>query len=134
MKMVVYQGVCYSRRIVGEVKEEGGTLQTAVLLEIAGEETSGFQVNTHSTEDNGEVLLVAIVDTLIGDTLLLDKTSLSANLGGDFVVRQTGGGEDGDLLSSGNRVHGVDGRDTCRNHLLGIFLKSRGSVLVLRRL
>ncbi|KAI6769729.1 hypothetical protein HG530_004358 [Fusarium avenaceum] len=102
-------------QIVGEVKEEGGTLQTAVLLEIAGEETSGFQVNTHSTEDNGEVLLVAIVDTLIGDTLLLDKTSLSANLGGDFVVRQTGGGEDGDLLSSGNRVHGVDGRDTSRN-------------------
>lgn len=102
----------HSRRIVGKVEEESDTLQTAVLLEIAGEETGGFQVDTHGTENNGEVLLVAVMNTLVGDTLLLNQTGLSANLGGDFVVRKTGGGEDGNLLSSGNRVHGVDGRDT----------------------
>ena len=114
---------CYARRIVSEVKEESNTLQTAVLLEVAGEETSGFQVDTHGTENNGEVLLVAVMNTLVGDALLLDETSLSANLGGNFVVRQTGGREDGNLLSSGNRVHGINGRDTGGDHLLGVFLE-----------
>lgn len=114
----------HARRIVGEVEEEGDTLQAAVLLEITGEETGSFQVDTHGTEDDGEVLLVAIVDTLVGNALLLDQASLSTNLGGDFVVGQTGGGEDGDLLSSGNRVHRVDGGDSGRDHLLRVFLWS----------
>lgn len=65
---------------------------------------------------------MAIVHALVGDTLLLDETSLSANLGGNFVVRQTGGRENRNLLTTGNRVHGVDGRDTGGDHLLGVFL------------
>jgi hypothetical protein len=65
---------------------------------------------------------MAIVRSLVGDTLLLDKTSLSANLGSDVVVRQTGSGENGDLLSTGDRVHRVNGGDTGRDHLFGVFL------------
>ncbi|KAI6761576.1 hypothetical protein HG531_002129 [Fusarium graminearum] len=106
-------------QIGNRVKEKSGALQTAVLLKIAGEEAGGFQVNTHSTEDDGEVLFVSVMNTLVGDALLLHETSLSTNLGGDFVVRQTGGREDGNLLSSSNRVHGVDGRNTGRDHFLG---------------
>jgi len=53
-----------------------------------------------------------------------DQTSLSANLRGDFVVRKTGGGENGNFLSTGNRVHGVNGGDTGRNHFFGINLRA----------
>ena len=107
------------RRVVGQVQEQSNSLHTAVLLEIASEESAGFQVDTHGTEDDGEVVLVVIVNTLGG----LDQTGLSTNLGSDLVVRQTSGGEDGNLLTTSNRVHGVNGRNTGRDHLLGIFLQ-----------
>lgn len=68
---------------------------------------------------------MAVVHALVGDTLLLHQTGLATNLSSDFVVGKTGGGEDGNLLASSNRVHGIDGGDTGRNHLLGIFLYSR---------
>lgn len=110
------------RRIVGEVQEKGSAAETAILFEVAGEETSSFQVHTHRTEDDREVVLMSIVRTLVCDTLLLDKTGLSADLSGDLVVRQTGGGENRDLLTAGDRVHGINGRDTGGDHLLGVFL------------
>ena len=108
------------RRVVGQVQEQSDSLHTAVLLEVASEESAGFQVDTHGTEDDGEVVLVVIVNTLGG----LDQTGLSTDLGGNLVVRQTSGREDGNLLTTSNGVHGVNGRDTSRNHLLGVFLLS----------
>jgi hypothetical protein len=107
------------RRIVGQVQEQGDTLHAAVLLEILGEEAARLQVDTHGTEDDGEVVVVVIVNALCW---LSDQASLSANLRGDLVMRQTGGGEDGDLLATGNRVHRVDGGDTGRDHFLGVHL------------
>jgi hypothetical protein len=107
------------RRVVGQVQEQSDSLHTAVLLKVASEKSGGFQVDTHGTEDDGEVLLVVIVDTLGR----LDQTGLSTNLSGNLVVGQTGGREDGNLLTTSNRVHGVNGRDTGRDHLLGIFLQ-----------
>lgn len=65
---------------------------------------------------------MAVVDTLVCDALALHQPGLPANLGGDFVVRETGGGENGDLLAARNRVHGVDGRDTGRNHFFRVDL------------
>jgi hypothetical protein len=65
---------------------------------------------------------VTVVNALVNPGRSTDQRGLSANLGGDFVVRKTGGGEDGDLLTTGDRVHGVDGRDTCGDHLLGVDL------------
>lgn len=110
------------RRIVGEVKEESGALQTAVLLKVAGEETSGFQVNTHGSENNGEVLLVVIMNALARDAVTLNQTGLSTNLGSDFVVRETGSGENRNLLTTSDRVHGVNSRDARRDHFLGVHL------------
>lgn len=65
---------------------------------------------------------MAVVRTLVRDTLLLHQTCLPANLRGDFVVRKTGGGEDGNLLATSNGVHGVNGRYTGGDHLLRIDL------------
>jgi hypothetical protein len=109
----------YLRRVVCQVQEQGNALHTAVLLEVLGEETTRLQVNTHGTEDNGEVVIVVVVYTLRG---LSDQAGLSTNLRSNLVVRKTGGREDGDLLSTGNRVHRVDGRDTGRDHLFGVDL------------
>lgn len=110
------------RRVVRQVQEQGDTLHTAVLLEISCEETARLQVDTHSTENDGEVVGVAVVYALVNLGRSTDQTGLSANLSGDFVVRKTGRGEDGDLLATGNRVHGVDGGDTSGDHLFGVDL------------
>ena len=106
------------RRVVGQVQEQGGSLHRTVLLEITSEESAGLQVDTHSTKDDGEVVVVSIVNALVWS----DKTSLSTNLSSDFVVRKTSGREDWNLLTTGNGVHGVDSGDTSGDHLLGIFL------------
>ena len=42
-----------------------------------------------------------------------------------LVVRQTSGGEDGDLLATGDRVHHIDGRDTRLDHLLRVDTRPR---------
>jgi hypothetical protein len=70
---------------------------------------------------------VAVVNTLVDLSRSADQRGLSANLGGDFVVRKTGRGEDRDLLTTSDRVHGVDGRDTSRDHLFGVDLETLGS-------
>jgi hypothetical protein len=112
----------YLRRIVGQIQEQSDTFQTSILLEIPGEETSSFQVDTHSSENNREILFVSIMCTLIRDTLLLHQTGLSTNLSSDFVMRETGSGENGNLLSTGNRVHRIDSRDTGGDHFFGVDL------------
>jgi hypothetical protein len=93
------------RRVVCQVQEQGNSLHTAVLLEVTSEESAGLQVDTHGTEDDGEVVLVVVVNALGG----LDQTGLSTNLGSNFVVGQTSGREDGNLLTTSNRVHGING-------------------------
>jgi hypothetical protein len=107
------------RRVVGKVKEESDALHAAILFEIAREETTGLHVNTHGGEHDGEVLLVAIMDIL---GRLLDQTGLSTDLSSNLIVRKTGGRENRDLLASGNGVHGVNGRDTRRDHFLRVNL------------
>ena len=110
------------RRVIGQVQEECNTLHTAILLEITSEETTGLHVNTHGREDNRKVLLVIIVDTL---RRLLDQTGLTTDLRGNLVVWKTSGREDGDLLSSGNGVHGIDGGNSGRDHFFGVDLFER---------
>ena len=62
---------------------------------------------------------------------LLDQASLPTYLGGDLIVRQTSGGEDGDLLPSGNGVHGINGRNTRSNHFFWIDLALMSGCLLL---
>jgi hypothetical protein len=112
----------YSRRVVRQVQEQGDTLHTAVLLEISCEETARLQVDTHGTENDGEVVCVSVVYALVDPSRSTDQTGLSANLGGDFVVGKTGRGEDGNLLATSNGVHGVDSGDTSGDHFFGVHL------------
>lgn len=107
------------RGVVCQVQEQSDTLHTAVLLKVPREEATCLQVDTHGTEDDGEVVLVVVVHALVG---LSNQTGLSTNLGGDFVVGETGRRKDGNLLATGDRVHRVDGGDTGGNHFLGVHL------------
>ena len=52
--------------------------------------------------------------------LLLHQTCLPTNLRRDLVMRETGSAEDGNLLPTRDRVHGVDGADAGRDHLFGV--------------
>ncbi len=111
--------VADARRIVGQVEEQRNAFHASILFKVFREEAACFQVDTHSTEDNGEVLFMVVMNGLCW---FRDETGLSANLCSNFIVRKTSSREDGDFLATGNRVHGVDGRDTGRDHFFGINL------------
>ena len=75
----------FNRRVVGKVKEESDTVERAVLLKVLLEEACSLHVHTHSGEDNGEVVFVAVVHVFCGT---LDKAGLAHNLGGDLGERR----------------------------------------------
>jgi hypothetical protein len=112
-------GITNVRRVIGQVQEKCCTLHRTVFFKVLGEESASFQVDTHGTKDNGEVVVVLVVDALVA---LLYQTSLSTNLSGDFVVGKTSGGEDGNFLTTSDGIHRVDGGDTCGDHFLGVHL------------
>lgn len=121
----------HSRGIRGQVDEEGTVADTSALLEVLLEESSSLHVNTHSSEDDGEVVLVTVVNAL-ASSRSLDKTGLSTDLSSNLmsdkshrrcgtnhlIVRQTlvsaeiinrnrssehtCGTENGDLLTTGD--------------------------------
>ena len=49
-----------------------------------------------------------------------NDTNLTTNLSSNFVVRQSVGREDWNLLPTGNRVHDVDSRDARLDHFLRV--------------
>ena len=65
------------RGVIREVEEERNAVETTVLLEVLLEETCSFHVHTHGSEDNGEVVFVAVMH-VFGRTL--DKTCLPHDL------------------------------------------------------
>lgn len=87
------------RRVIRQVQKQSNLLQRTVLLEITCEETTGLQVDTHSRKHNREIVVVTIVNTLVVSRSL-DKTSLTTDLCGDFIMRQTSSREDGDFLTT----------------------------------
>ena len=62
---MIVKSVAHLRRVIRQVQEQGDTLHTAILLEISCEETTCFQVDTHSTENDREVVCVSVVDALV---------------------------------------------------------------------
>ena len=62
----------------------------------------------------------------------LDESGLTADLGGDVVVRQTRGGEDGNLLPTSDGIHPVDRGNPSLNHLLRVHARPRVDRLTLR--
>ena len=67
-----------ARRVVGQIEEKSNSIQRTVLLEILSEESSGLHVDSHSGKDDGEVVLVSIVNTL-------GRSSFGVSLGGELV-------------------------------------------------
>ena len=101
--------------IIGMIHEKDNSIHGAINLEVSLEESSSFQVDTHCRKNNGEVLI-----TVIKHIFSFDKGSLSTDLSTNLVMGETSSGEEWDLLSSGNRGHGINGGDTCLDHLLGV--------------
>ena len=101
--------------IVGQVHEEHDLVHGAIDFEIGLEESSGGFRDSHSSEDNGEVIFVVIMDVL-----LLHERGLSADLSTDLIMGETIGREQGDLLSTGDGVHDINGGDTSLDHFLGV--------------
>lgn len=81
-------GIPHSRRVIGQVKEEGDTVKRAILLEVLLEEARSLHVHTHSSKHDAEVVLVIIVHAL-ASTRALDQTSLTTNLGCNLKTRKT---------------------------------------------
>lgn len=78
-------------RVVSQVKEQDNLGHSAVLLEVLTEVPGSLHVDTHRSEHDGE---------LLDGVTLVHQTGLSANLGGDLVVRQTSRREERNLLSA----------------------------------
>src|SRR6266571_621697 len=97
------------RRIVGEVDEHGYVVEGALFLEVVPEETSLVGSNAHGCEDCCEWLVCA------------SDLGLAGDLGRDLVVRESGGGEQGEFSSSDECVHSVDGGDACLDEFSRIF-------------
>mmetsp|Transcript_8763 Transcript_8763/g.12022 ORF Transcript_8763/g.12022 Transcript_8763/m.12022 type:complete len:403 (-) Transcript_8763:296-1504(-) len=113
-------------RIVGEVHEEDDTVHGAVHLEVSLEEAGSLHVDTHGSEHDDEVLFGVILHILV-----LHEGGLATNLGTNGVMRETGGGEERDLLTTGDGVHDIDGGDTSLDHLLGVVSLERINRLTL---
>jgi hypothetical protein len=73
------------RRVRGQIDEKSTVGNSSALLEVLLEEPGSFHVNTHSSKDDGEIVLVSIVNTL-GGSWSADQTGLSTNLGSNVVV------------------------------------------------
>jgi len=101
--------------IIGQVHEQHDLVHGAVDFEIGLEESSGRFRYTHSSENNSKVLSGVIVDVLV-----LHKIGLSADLSTNLIMGKTIGREEGDLLSSSDGVHDINGRDTSLDHFLGV--------------
>src|SRR3569833_3461689 len=121
----------YSPSVNGMDDQQRYYLQTADFLKVASKEPSRFQVHSHGGEDNGEVLLVTVMNTFVRDTLSLHQTSLATNLGCNLVVGKTGSQKNGNLLPACNRVHRVDSRNSSRDHFFGVHLYCVSSGLLL---
>jgi hypothetical protein len=73
-----------ARWVVCQVQEERNSIQRTVLLEVLLEEPGSLHVDTHGGKDDGEVVLVSVVDTLCRSRSL-DEAGLSTDLGGNLI-------------------------------------------------
>lgn len=59
------------------------------------------------------------------DILVLNERGLSADLGTNLIMGETVGREEGDLLSTGDGVHDINGGDTSLDHFLRVISLER---------
>ena len=91
------RGDTFYRRVIRQVDKQYGTVNGSCFLKGFYEEVGLFKCNTHCREYNGEVLVFA------------KYLCLSCDLRRQLIVRQTGTGEDRQLLSTYQCVQSVDG-------------------------
>jgi len=54
------------RWVIGQIQEQGDPLEGAILFEVTSEKATRFQVHTHSSKDDREIVLMVVVDTFGG--------------------------------------------------------------------
>lgn len=94
--------------VVGQIGEQHRALDGAGALELPDEELRLLEGDADGGEHHGEVGAV------------IQHPGLPGDLRRQIGVRQTGAGEDGQLLAAHQRVQPVDGADTGLNELVGI--------------
>lgn len=70
--------------VVGQVQEQGNTIQTSVLFKVLFEVPGSLHVDTHSSEDDREIVFVSVVYVLCWT---LYQTCLSHDLRSNLVAR-----------------------------------------------
>jgi hypothetical protein len=71
----------HARWVVGQVEEEGDSVERAVLLKVLSEEARRLHVDTHGGKDDGKVVVMIVVNALTG---LGDETRLPTDLRGNL--------------------------------------------------
>mmetsp|Transcript_28453 Transcript_28453/g.78164 ORF Transcript_28453/g.78164 Transcript_28453/m.78164 type:complete len:354 (-) Transcript_28453:91-1152(-) len=106
--------------IIGQVQKERRPLHGTGFFKVGSKEARRFHIDSHGSKHNGKVFFVGI-----HGILLLHQGSLTSNLSRHFIVGQTGGGENGNFLSAGNRVHDINGGNSRLDHGLGVIARTR---------
>ncbi len=103
-----------NRGVGGEVREENGALHRAGAAELVGEELSLLERDADGGKHDGEARAV------------IEHLGLTRDLGGELRVRQTGAGEDRQLLAAHEGVQTVNRGDARLDELVGVV--ARGGV------
>ena len=106
-------GNTLDRRVVCKVHEHNGTVDSAGLGKVLDEEVSFFEGDTDSSEYYSELIVC------------VEYLCLTSNLCSQFCMRQTGTGEDRQLLTTNQCVQTVDSGNTSLNELVRIYTSSR---------
>ena len=101
------------RRVVCKVHEHNGTVDSAGLGKVLDEEVSFFEGDTDSSEYYSELIVC------------IEYLCLTSDLCSQFCMRQTGTGEDRQLLTTNQCVQTVDSGNTSLNELVRIYTSSR---------
>ena len=109
----LWSGDTLDCRVVCQVHEHNGTVNRTGLGEVLDEEVSFLKGDTDCSKDNGEFI--------VG----VEYLCLTCNLCSQFCVRQTGTGEDRQLLTTNQCVQSVDGRDAGLDKFVWIYAGSR---------
>ena len=103
----------FNSRVIGQVHEQHGTLDSTGAAEVADKVIRFFEGNADSTEDNGELIILA------------QHLRLTGNLGSQLGMRQAGAGEHRQLLTTYQGVQSVNGGNAGLDKLAGVVTCSR---------
>uniref|UniRef100_A0A7C9AXN5 Uncharacterized protein n=1 Tax=Opuntia streptacantha TaxID=393608 RepID=A0A7C9AXN5_OPUST len=109
-----------NRRVIGQIQKEGDSLHGSILLKITFEELCSFHVNTHSCEHNGKIVFFTILNEIVRLLQPLYQPSLTTDLCSNLIMRKTSSRKERNLLSSSNRIHDINGRNSSLYHFFWV--------------